>query len=207
MNILAEENDLVFGDTDNPEEDKTSENNEYEETEEEDEEEEEEKSSSEIAQKIKYREKFKSEKMRAENLEKELDKIRNKDIPEEDKEAQAKKYIRDVAKEAYREILDQEKMEKETTTEKFQEELDQVLDDNPDLSEKKILDICKELEVKPAIAAKILNRSETKKAKPNLPTSQRGTGKAETKKYDDKGKDFFQIAREAIKDYKQKTGT
>ena len=55
MNILAEENDLVFGDTNNPEEDKTSENNEYEETEEEDEEEEEEeeeKSSSEIAQKI-----------------------------------------------------------------------------------------------------------------------------------------------------------
>ena len=164
-----------------------------------------------VFQKAKYRERFKAERearrqteSKIEKLETELSELKKK--PEDANQRAALDLIRKEAREVAEELFaSRDKSEKKALAE-FEEELDSVLEENPDLSEERLLEIVEDLEVTPKIAARILKRETKKPTKPKLPTPKRGSGetkdRADTSK--DKGKSMFQIANEEIKKLKEK---
>lgn len=166
---------------------------------------------SEIAQKIKYREQLKE--TRAE-LEKANDRIAElesrigttSERPNDEKELAAQKYIRDLAhKEAEAIFVEREKKEKDEVR-AFEESVDEVLEDNPELSKDKLLEVIEEFDVSPEMAVKILQKFEEKSSdkKPKMPSSKRGSINPPAKKTDDRGKSMYDIARELGSELKQK---
>lgn len=96
---------------------------------------------------------------------------------EEKKELQAQEYIKKQAREMLKELEKEKSAEEDKVTEEFQEELDEVLEENPEVTEKELLDICEEYEVSPQKALKILKNFEKKKdegKKPKSPSPKRG---------------------------------
>ena len=156
---------------------------------------------SEVAQKIKYREKFQTAQARIDELEKQIQSSQKKGTPDADneKELAAQRYIRNQALEAIKDYEQQKKADEDKALKKFQDQLDEVLEDNPDFTEQQLLDICEEFEVEPKIAIKILKKtSEQKTKKPSLPSSRRGSPEGVTveKAVDDSGKSLYHIAQE-----------
>lgn len=135
------------------------------------------KDSSAIVQKQKFREKLRAAEARIRELEK-GDKD-GKLSDEDKKEKAANEFLAKKIKEVLTEI-ESEKESREAEIEgAFQEELDEVLDENTDITEKQILDMCEELEVKPKQALKIIKREASlkgKKDKPKMPDGKRGKG-------------------------------
>src|SRR3990167_2787784 len=86
---------------------------------------------SDIAQKIKYREKYRKAQTEIESLQKKLDeKDRSpKEAAADEKELAAQKYIRDLARREYEEIRKKEIADKATELDKFEEEVDSILED------------------------------------------------------------------------------
>jgi hypothetical protein len=97
----------------------------------------------------------------------------------------------------------EEAAKQEASLEKFQDQLDEVLEANPDLIESQLLDICEEFKVEPSVAAKILKRVGQPKAKRSpLPSAKRGTSEideAAPSEDKDKKKTLFEIAQEVKK--------
>jgi hypothetical protein len=87
----------------------------------------------------------------------------------------------------------------------FENELEEILEEYPDFTEKQIMDICEEDDVKPRHAARILKRLEDiqskSKPKPKMPLPKRGATEISTPKSEDKKgggkKDLWEIAKEA----------
>ena len=156
---------------------------------------------SEIAQKIKYRDKFLKEQARAKALEERLKSQENKGqpvTPEQEKELAAQRYIREQARQEYRALKEEEEAEKEKATEAFKDRLDEAVESS-DFTENQIMDICEEFDVEPEIAVKILSKVSEDKGKPSIPKPKRGKAEVGEQKTDDSKKTMWSIAQE-IKD-------
>src|SRR3990172_11174775 len=87
---------------------------------------------SEIAQKIKYREKYQTTLSEKQKLEAELSELRGAvKKPTDDAEAKAQEYIRKQAREVYEELQDLKQKEESTKTAKFEAEVESIIDENP----------------------------------------------------------------------------
>lgn len=155
---------------------------------------------SEIAQKIKWREKAKANETKVQTLETELTQLRDLvKKPTDDQEAKAQEYIRAQARAVFEELQRAKESSESEKTSKFKSEIDDLLDENPDVSEEELLDVIEELDVDPAVALKILKRgSATKKEKPRLPKPGRASPEAHKETPDDSKKSIFQIAQDEI---------
>ena len=154
---------------------------------------------SEIAQKIKYREKLGKANERVSTLEKELQDLKGLvKKPTDDQEAKAQEYIRSQARAVYEELQAAKERESKQKEEQFADAVEEVLEANPDIAEEELLDTIEEFDVDAKTAARILKRSSDKKAdKPKLPKAKAAAPVEEKKSLpDDKGKSLFQIARE-----------
>lgn len=201
-----------------PEDDKTSEKNESDKQGDkktdlddilgENEKDEDKKPNSEVIQKIKYREKYQQVKTELEGIKRELEQFKSsKSNGEEDEsEKKAKEYIRNQAKEVLMELQNMEKTEEEKIISEFEDKVEAVIDENPEISEEQILDICEEFEVEPETAVKIIKKQNGVRAKPKMPSSKRfvsNRNDSESKK-EDSGKSIWQIAQEVKSELKKK---
>jgi len=163
---------------------------------------------SEIAQKIKWRERY-------QNLKKEVDAARqNPDTtPEEqqnldDKEKQARAFLKKIFREEYETVRKEEQERESVRLSDFDDAVDEVLEDNPDIKESQLLDVVEEFEVEPKIAVKIIKKWEAEgmggKPKPKMPTPKRAQPGAPKEKSNDAGKTMYQVAQDVIKDFKSK---
>lgn len=141
------------------------------------------KSKSAIHQKRKFRDLYKKTDAELKKVQAQLaERASDKGGEEGKKERDARNYLKGLIGE----ILD----ERDTTRsskevaeqEALDEELEGLLEDNEDLTEKKILEVVEELGISPTAAVKQIRREEklVKKDKPNLPRSKRGGGEAES---------------------------
>ena len=157
------------------------------------------KKSSAIIQKQKYRAKLKEA---TEELKKYKDKEKDEGglSAEEKKEKQANEYLAKKIREVLKE-LDEEKTSSDSQAEeKFNDELEEILEDNSDVTEKQILDVCEELECSPKQALKVIRREAKLKGKkkPDVPNPKRGSAEVQDDdKKDEKGEKptFDSIAR------------
>lgn len=168
---------------------------------------------SEIAQKIKWREKAKSLEADVARLTDELNASKQRVVDKggeiDEKEKAAQEYIRTQAKKVFEELRNLEKQEEDKAIQKFETELAGALKDNPTLTEEEILDLVEELEVDPSTAAKILLRQQEKpKQKPKMPAQKKATtGNPELKTKEEKKqpgerKGFWSIAQDVRKQVK-----
>lgn len=203
-----EDDDKVFGEEGDTEEktpsDKTVDNEEGEGDKGDEEKDSKKPERSDIAQKIKYREKYQAESRRTRELEAELAKL--KDLvkkPADDAEARAQEYIRKQAREVYEELQTAREADKQKQIDAFREKLDDVLEENPDISQEELMETCEEYEVEPSVALKILKKTSSAKPKPKMPQSKRA---AETEKPvvpDDSKKTMWQILQEEASKFKK----
>ncbi len=156
---------------------------------------------SDIAQKIKWREKAQAADTKVQTLETELAELKALvKKPTDDQEAKAQEYIRAQAREVYQELQRAKDSEERQNTEKFKSQIEDLLDENPDVSEEELLDTIEELDVDPATALKVLKRGGTKKGteKPKLPRAGRASPDTKKDLPDDSNKSLYDIAREEI---------
>lgn len=155
---------------------------------------------SEIAQKIKWRERaIKAEEAasKVERLEAELQELRGAvKKPTDDQEAKAQEYIRKQAREVYEELQNLKQKEEKAQLAKFEAEVETIVDENPDISETELLDAIEEYEVEPKVALKILQRQTDKTKKPKMPVAKRGTSEPNKEKPDDSKKTMWEILKE-----------
>ena len=164
---------------------------------------------SEIAQKIKYRERAKRMEKELEDTKVELERAKKaaERAPEgSEQEKAAKEYIAKLAEEVFESKRAAEKKTAEKDLQRFEDKVDAVLDDNPDLTESELLSICEELEVEPEVAAKVWKRQSDKPTKPKLPNPKRAAQQSTKLEYskEDRGKTMFQLGREAVEEAKKK---
>lgn len=186
-------------------EDKTSDENNEEEGSESDDLEPKDSKRSDIIQKIKYREKFDKSRQKVKELEKQLSELREMvKKPSDDAEAKAQEYIRGQARAVFEDLQKAKKDEEEENARELQEQVDSILDDNPDISEEELLDAIEEYEVEPKVALKILKKSSDKKPKPKMPQPRRAVGSETKEKPDDTKKTMWQILQEEASKLKGK---
>lgn len=165
----------------------------------------EDKSKSEIAQKIKYREKFLKSQDKIKKLEEKLNVKEKKgdDTDVEQKEIAAQKYIRKQAREEYEAILAEQKAKKESEDEEFQTKLD-IAGEDSDFTESQIKELCDEFEVEPSVAVKILNKTKDLPKKPKMPSPKKASPEIDKEEKEEKEKkDFYQIAQDIKKSFKK----
>lgn len=153
---------------------------------------------SEIAQKIRWREKYKDAKA-------ELETFKNKptDTVEQvdEKEKQAREYLRKIFREEYERAEKDKKSEEARTLSAFEDKVAELLEDNPGVTEQAILDVIEEYEVTPEVAVKILKKSQAsgEKPKPKMPSPKQPAPKSQ--KVDDSRKSMWDIAQEVAKEF------
>lgn len=204
-----EEKDLEQGDSidETPEEDKTSEENEEktsdDKEEEEKDKEEKDETKAEIAQKKHWREKYKSLKQEFDELKTSLTKEIKKDenISADDAEKKAQAYIDGRIEEILKKREARKEEEKRQKTSAFEEELDEVIEDNPDFTDKQILDVCEKLEITPKVAIKVLQLNKTAdKKKPNMPSPKQASSDVKVKEEERKTSgDFWKVTDRLLK--------
>lgn len=144
-------------------------------------------SKSAIVQKQKYRKKLEKANKTIKELQ-EKKEVDGKLTDTDKKELEAEKYIAKIVKKQLDSAETARKTAKDADIEKFQDELDEILEDDDTLDEDTILELCKDLLVSPKQAAKILQREKKlgKGTKPKLPDSKRAKAEVED---DSKDKD------------------
>ncbi len=174
-----EEDDSLFGKKEDDEKD-----------EDDDSEEEKPKKDSAIVQKQKYRDLYKKTSKELADIKAQLDKKDDKaDDPAKAKqEKEAKTYLKGLISE----LLDERSSKEEQSQKELDDQMEELLEDNDDLTEKQVTEVVEELGVTPKQAVAAIRREqkangEGKKAKPNVPRSKRGgDGNITEKKSDDK---------------------
>lgn len=155
---------------------------------------------SDIVQKKKWREKAQKASSRVQELETELATLREAvKKPDDDKERAAQEYIRKQARETYTELQLEKAKEESKELAAFEEKVQGILDDNPDVAEDELLDIIEEYEVEPTTALRILQKQskDPKEKKPKMPQARRASAQADDgKKPDDSQKSMWQILKE-----------
>lgn len=192
-----EEEQESSGETPNPDEDKTKENKE--------------KTSkpekSVLVQKKIWRE-------RAQKAEKDVDELRADLVelkalvakPSSEQEQRAQEYIREQARRVFDELKAAEKRAEDEVISELETKVAAVLEENPDVSEEELMEVMEEEEVSPEVALKFLRYGVSKKdKKPKMPKPKQGSASLEDgKKPDDKGKSFWEIAKDEIDKFKNK---
>lgn len=155
---------------------------------------------SDIAQKIKWRDRAQKEAEKVEKLQKELETLSSQvKKPTTDEESRAQEYIRTQAQTVFKELMAARAKEEETKSKHLEDEIELLLDDNPEVSEAQLLSAMKEYEVEPKVALRIIKKSETiKGTKPNMPKSKRATAEKKAEQKDDGKKSMWEIAKEEI---------
>lgn len=155
---------------------------------------------SDIVQKKKWREKAQKASGRVQELETELATLKDAvKKPDDDKERAAQEYIRNQARETYKELQLEKAKEEAKDLEAFESKVQAVLDDNPDVPEDELLDIIEEYEVEPKTALKILQKQakDPKEKKPKMPQARQASPQEDDgKKPDDSQKSMWQILKE-----------
>lgn len=160
---------------------------------------------SEIAQKLKWREKARQFQKQSEDLQKALDELRNQKPASDDKERAAWEVLDKRIEEKLRAALREESSAKDKASLALEERVEETLELHPELKEDELLDAIEEFEVDPEKAARILLRSKpTKKEKPSLPSPKRSSSAAPAKKADDSKKSLFQIAQDVKKEIQER---
>ena len=153
-----------------------------------------------IAQKKYWREKSKVSDSKVQELSDELAKLKEAvKKPDDDKERAAQEYIRNQARETYKELQLEKAKEESKELASFQDKVQAILDDNPDVAEDELLDTIEEYEVEPKTALKILQKQSKDPAekKPKMPKArQASASEDEGKKPDDSNKSMWQILKE-----------
>ena len=164
----------------------------------------EDKSKSEIAQKIKYREKFLKSQEKLKKLEEKINVKEKKgdDTGVEEKEIAAQKYIRKQAREEYEAILAEQSAKKEAEDEETQTKMDIAIEDS-DFSESQIKEVCEEYEVEPSIAVKILSKTKDTSKKPKMPSPKKASPEIEKEETEEEKKSIYQIAQDIKKGLKK----
>lgn len=155
------------------------------------------KKSSAVIQKQKYRQKLQNAEKRIKELE---DKKNDGSLTEEQrKELNAKNYLRSTLRDLLKEMQAEEEKTKANIEEEFDEEVDAILEENTDVTEKQLLDVCEELEVSPTQALKIIRREEKAKGKPKpkLPQPKGGNPDVDEKDKKETPKTFEEAGRKA----------
>mgnify|MGYP001595299801 CR=1 FL=1 len=153
----------------------------------------------EVAQKIKWREKYlkAQEKIRQLEDKQEAKEQKGQSTQVEEKELAAQRYIQDQARKAIESWETEKKLKEEKAQEDLQVKLDMAVEDSG-FTEDEIVQVCDEYEVEPEIAVKILTKvNEKKSGKPNLPSTRKGTAEiAKSEAKDDSKKTIYEIAQE-----------
>lgn len=160
---------------------------------------------SEIAQKKHWREKAKSASSKVQELQAELDRLKSAvKKPDDEKEAAAQEYIRNQARKVFEELQLEKSKEEATELADFEEKVETILEDNPDVAEEELLDTIEEYEVEPHVALKIIQKQATKEKvkKPKMPQAKQASPSGDDKKPDDSKKSIWQIAQDEIKKIK-----
>jgi len=122
--------------------------------------------------------------------------------PDDEKEAAAQKYIREQAVQVYKELQLEKSKEEAKELEAFEDKVQGILDDNPDIAEDELLDTIEEYEVEPQTALRILKKQGTKapEKKPKMPKANRASVSDDNKaKPDDSNKSMWEILAEEKK--------
>ena len=160
----------------------------------------------EIAQKIKYREKFLQERTRSRELEHRLkqleDKINDPKQPTDDKEKQAREYLRNLIKEEQNTLAQQKLEEERSVMREFEEKIDSLLTDNPEFTEDQLLETIEEFKVEPEVAIKFLKKQQASGGvkKPKMPVPKRSAPAAKPvlqPAAQEKRKSIWEVAAEA----------
>lgn len=130
-----------------------------------------------IIQKQRYRDKLKKAEERLAQYEK-----KNEDgtaTSSDEKERKAEEFLVGKIKDVLSQIEQEQKQNQEAKSEQFNDAVALILDENPSLDEKQLVDLTEELEVSPEQAAKILQREAKLKTrkKPNVPNEKRASTK------------------------------
>lgn len=163
---------------------------------------EEKKPSSISAQKKHWREKYQSLKKDYEELISKKSEALQKqeDITPDEAERKAQEYIDKRIESLLAKREEKKKIVEKKMMTEFESELDEVLEDNPTLNEKDVLDLCEEAEIKPRQAAKILLRQPAKKDKPKIPSPKGASPEVKIKTEERKPSgDFWQVTDKLLK--------
>lgn len=168
---------------------------------------------SEVAQKIKWREKARTLQSELKSLKEQFDtklkdlETRKGDGTPDDKERAALEFIRKQAELVFEEKQKLREAEENAVVREFEDAVDGILEDNSDVQESELLDVIEEFSVEPDVALKILRKTQEKmKDKPKMPAAKRGSPQVKTEKpteKSDKPKDFWAIARQAKDEFKR----
>ena len=157
------------------------------------------KRSSAVFQKKVWRERASKAEKAVEDLRAELEKLKGLVAkPTNEQEQKAQDYIREQARRVFEELKDAQKRTETQAVQELETKLDEVLEDNPDITKEELLDIVEELEVEPKTALKILKRQEKVKEKPKMPSPKKGSPNSPKEKPDDTKKNMWQIAQDEI---------
>lgn len=161
---------------------------------------------SEIAQKKHWRGKAQAASTKVEELTAELETLKSAvKKPDDEKEAAAQEYIRNQAKAVYKELQAEKAKEEAKELAAFEGKVQDVLTENPDVSEEELLDAIEEYEVEPLTALKIIQKqSKEKDKKPKMPQARRASPTEDKDKPDDSKKSIWQIAQDEIAKFKDK---
>ena len=167
---------------------------------------------SEVVQKIKYREKYKETRSELAKVRAEIEELKaRKGTPEEkpsdDKELAAKRYIANIAKEAIKEHLAEKETLEKREIEEFEDAVDEIVDDNPEIQRAELLKVVEDFDVAPDVALKILQRQKevSGKGKPKMPTPKRApVAPSEKAPVEDSKKSMYQIAQDVIRGVKER---
>ena len=156
---------------------------------------------SEIAQKKHWREKAQNASSKVAELTAELDRLKEAvKKPQDDKEAAAQDYIREQVRKTFSELQEEKAKQDATQLADFEDKIQTILDDNPDISEEELLDAIETYEVEPSTALKIIQKqSKEKVKKPKMPKGGQGSVSEDKEKPDDSKKTIWQIAQDEIK--------
>jgi len=141
-----------------------------------------------IHQKKKYRDELKKANDKIKELEGKSDKGSLSDDEKREKAAAEflTKKIEEVISKREAERSEREKHDEEA----FQDELDEVLDENTDVTEEQLLEVCEELGVSPQQALRAIRREMKVKGKPKpkMPDNKRGSGEVDKREGKEKPK-------------------
>jgi hypothetical protein len=130
-----------------------------------------------IYQKKRYREQLRQARERIKELESEP-KGKGGDLSEDQKrERAAEEFLVTKIRDVLGALEAEKSREQNQRTEAFQGELDDVLDENPNITEKQILELTEELSLSPKQALKVIERERkmVKREKPNVPKERRAS--------------------------------
>src|SRR3990167_578710 len=137
-----------------------------------------------------WRNKAQKTSSKVETLEEELRSLKEAvKKPDDEQERKAQEYIRGQAKAVYEELQKEKQKQDSRDRAEFDDKVETILEENPDISEEELLDTIEEYEVEPRVALKIIQKqSKEKTKKPKMPKANVAYPSGDDKKPDDSKK-------------------